>query len=186
MKKITKPFLIISLVVVFLIFSFIIAFFSLSDKITNLEKKSVGKSIILRHETEKEDYIDTNISMTSNSIGEYLYLIQVNFDNQSDSGKYNIKNGNFQISMGIDVEALMMFYSAGGSNYFIPNVRYSDEQKILECSSDNGYLCLYLLLSGEEAEDLKFTVNYSIIGNGIYFLNKFYGFSETFTLNDFD
>lgn len=185
MKKVlTKPFLIILLAVVLLISFFTIAFISLSDEIISSEKNLIAKTMLFHHETKKGEEIEIPFSINSKMMGEDLYLINVIL-NDNNGANYNVKNGRFKISLDNSVEIPMMCYSAGGSNYYIPSISYLDDQQTFECSTDNGYLYLNMLLSGEEAENLKVTVNYSIIGKGVYSFNKFYGFEETFGLNDF-
>lgn len=186
MKKAHKiALLIIILTVVLLISAFTITVICSADEITSSEKKVIDDAILTMHETKKGEKIEFPIAVNAKMIGEDLYLIDVLL-NQTNNKNYSAKDTRLEVNLDTSVEILMMFYSAGkGSNYVIPSVSYDDIQQTFRCSSDDGYVHLRLLLSGEEAEKMMFTLKYSIIGNGIYSFNKFYGFEETFGLNDF-
>lgn len=187
MKKALKITLIIIIAAVLLIISaFTIIFISSADEIVSTEKNAIANSIQMLHETKKGEKIEFPIAVTKKMLGEDLYLIDVLL-NEPNNENYSTKHTRLEINLDISVEILMMFYSAGnGSNYIIPSVSYNDNQQTFKCSSDDGYAHLKLLLSGEEAKNLKLTVKYSIIGNGIYSFNKFYGFEETLGLDDFN
>ena len=188
MKKAFKITLIIIILAVLLTISaFTIIFISSADEIVSTEKNSiVPNSTLITHETKKGEKIEFPIAVNTKMLGEDLYLIDVLL-NEPNNENYSTKHTRLEINLDISVEILMMFYSAGkGSNYVIPSVSYDDNQQTFECSSNDGYAHLRLLLSGEEAQKLKLNVKYSIIGKGIYSFNKFYGFEETFGLYDFN
>lgn len=187
-KTLKRTILIILSAVVLFLFALIAFFITMSDEIVSTDKKTFNtNTIMLTHETKKGDKIETPLTVSSKPMGDDLYLINVLFDNGSDSEHYDVKYGRFKISIDNNVETPMMFYSCSdGLNYRIPNVRYGDgNTQTLECDSDDGYLNLEMLLSGEEAKNLKFDVNYSIVGNGTYSINKFYNLKESFDLSDF-
>lgn len=188
MKRAFKIALIIIITAVILAISVFTAIvISSADEIISIEKNSiVSDSVLMTHKTKKGEEITIPISMNTKILGEDLYLIDA-FFHRTDNENYSAKNARFEVSLDQNAEILMMFYSAGNSsNYVIPNVRYNDDLQTFECSSDDGYIHLRMLVSGEEAKNLKLTVKYSIIGKGIYSFNKFYGFEEAFGFGDFN
>ncbi len=188
-KTLKRTILIILSAVVLLLFALIAFFITMSDEIVSTDKNKMYNTIMLTHETKKGDKIETPLTVSLKLMSDDLYLINVLFDNGTDSQHYNVKYGKIKVSMDDSVEAPMMFYNSGSSdglNYRIPNVRYGDgNTQTLECDSDDGYLNLEMLLSGEKAKNLKFDVNYSIVGNGTYSINKFYNLKESFDISEF-
>lgn len=186
-KKFTKPLIMIIAAVILLALAFVILFVSFSDKINVTEKISRdGRTVIFTHETEKGNKLEIPLSARAKEIGEDLYLVNILFCAQTGEKNYCVNHGKIKIALKDSVEIPMMLCHKGASNYDVPNIRYSDDgTKTLECLSDNGYLDINLLLSGEEAENLNFEVGYAVIGKGLYSFNKFYGFGDAFALTDF-
>ena len=190
MKKAFKITLIIIISAAILAISIFTAIvISSADEIIGTEKdKIIPNSIHMTHKTKKGEEIMVPVSMNTKILGEDLYLIDA-FFHRTDNEKYSAKHARFEVNLDQNAEILMMFYSAGdGSNYVIPSISYNDDNnwQTFKCSSDDGYIHLSMLLSGEEAKNLKLNVKYSIIVKGIYSFNKFYGFEEAFGFEDFN
>lgn len=108
-----------------------------------------------------------------NPIGDDTYFIDITFNADQNSSNYSIKNARIVSSINNDVSVLSAFYSDDGPSYNVPSVSYDEAQKI-ECFSEKGYVHLRMLLSGSEAKNLNLKVEYDIMGEGLYSLNKFH------------
>lgn len=185
-KKLTKPLVIVIAAVILIAVGFAALFISHSDKITASESHFITNVALLTHETEKGEKFEIPLSANAKKVGENLYLVNIILNDQTGEENYGVEHGKVKISLKDTVEIPMRFYSAGAGIYAAPSISYSDGgMQTLECSSDNGYLEIQLLLSGEEAESLSFEVGYAIIGKGLYSFNKFYGLGGSFAIADF-
>ncbi len=185
-KELTKPLVIVIAAVISIAVGFAALFILHSDKITASECHFITDVALLTHETEKGNKFEIPLSANAKKVGENLYLVSIILNDQTGEENYGVEHGKVKISLKDTVEIPMRFYSAGAGIYAAPSISYSDGgMQTLECSSDNGYLEIRLLLSGEEAESLSFDVGYAIIGKGLYSFNKFYGLGDAFALTDF-
>lgn len=171
-----------------LILALIISFFAVcfivsSDKIIKSGSTIIAKTTLFTHETEKGENINLSFSKNVDIIGDEMYMINIFFTDEQSSTNYNIKNSKLEFSVNDSVDILMSFYSAGGSEYQIPQINYPEGRKVIQCFSDNGYVHLKLLLSGREAENSDLTVEYDIRGKGFYSFNKFHDFKEKINLS---
>lgn len=153
---------------------FVIGYTVLIDEISDSDKTTIDKTVLFTHNTKKGEKVETSISCTSQPIGDNAYLVDIIFNDGKQNKKYNIKNTRVSLNITEDTDILSAFYSAGGSNYTIPNNAYSrGSDKTVECVSDDGYIHLKLLLSDSDAKSLNLTVEYDITGSNLYSFNKF-------------
>lgn len=174
MKKSVKITVSVIAIIIVLIASVLaVSAFAFKDKIDLSDKTIIGKTILFTHSTEKGEKLEIPISWTSVKISEDTYLVDIIFNEDQNSTNYSVKNARIVSDINSDVNILSAFYSAEGSSYTVPDVGYNDTQRV-ECFSDKGYVHLRMLLSGIEAKNSSFEVEYDIMGNGLYSFNKFH------------
>lgn len=170
----------ISLLLLFLILNitiFAIIKFSSSDKIIQSDKSLIGNTTLYNYITEKGEEIEVVLEANSKTPGEDIYLFEIIL-NGRNSTYYNAENASLIFKLPDSTEILSLFCSGNGPDYFIPNIKYADNCKYFECKSDGCYAHVKMLLSGEKAEEVNLTLQYDIIGKGIYSFNKFYGMED--------
>ena len=159
------------------------------DKISVSTKNIITDfDILLNHTTEKGETLEIPFGCTATKIDENTYHVEVLLNDNRNSPNYKIENVRITANLDPDIYVHSAFYSGGDSNYHVPNMdftnkndrharsssehRYADT-KNLQCFSENGYMHIEMVLSGEELEDLSFDISYDVIGQGLYSNNKF-------------
>ena len=187
MKKSLKISIIIlaAIVALSLIFSGVLTLI-FKDKIS-VSKKNVitDHDVILNHTTEKGKELAIPFGCTASKIDEITYHVIISFNNGGDNPNYKIENARIVTNLNAKVNIYSAFYSYGNSNYAVPNMDFTTEderndrsyqgtQKNVKCFSENGYMRIEMVLSGEELDSLSFDISYDVIGQGLYSNNKFH------------
>ena len=187
MKKSTKISLIVlaAIIALSLVISGVVSLI-FKDKIDLSTKNFVGDhNVFLNHTTEKGETITIPFVCTASKIDENTYLVKALLNDNNDSSNYKIENVRITANLNADTNIHSAFYGSGNSNYHIPdlsftaedeqkNRSYNGSQKNVKCFSENGYMDIEMVLSGEELDNFSLNIAYDVIGQGLYSNNKFH------------
>lgn len=174
MKKIIKrAFAVLAVFVIFTVSFVTISAFAFRDEISDSDKRIIDKTILFMHNTEKGEDLEMSLGCGIVPISEDTYLVNILFNADYKSNNYKTKNVRIVSNVNNHVNILSAFYSADGPTYTVPAIDFSDKKEI-QCFSENGYIELKMLLSGEELDSLSFDVEYDVIGEGLYSNNIFH------------
>ena len=157
------------------------------DKISVSEKIVITNyDVLLNHTTEKGEILEMPFGWGASKIDENTYYVDVFFNDNQKSPNYKIENVRIVTNLNAKVNIYSAFYSRGGSNYAIPNMDFTTKDdrnarsfsgvdtKNVQCFSENGYMHIEMVLSGEELDSLSFDISYDVMGQGLYSNNKFH------------
>ena len=157
------------------------------DKISVSTKNIITDfDILLNHTTEKGETLEIPFGWDASKIDENTYHVTATLNNNRESPNYKIENVRITANLDANVNIYSAFYGSGNSNYHIPNMDFTTEdernarsysggtQKNVKCFSENGYMHIEMVLSGEELNSLSFDISYDVMGQGLYSNNKFH------------
>lgn len=188
MKKGVKiPLIVLAIVVALsLIISGVITLI-FKDKISVSEKIVITNyDVLLNHTTEKGEKLAIPFGWGACKIDENTYHVTATLNDNRESPNYKIENVRITANLDAKVNIYSAFYGSGNSNYHIPNMDFTTEdernarsysggtQKNVKCFSENGYMHIEMVLSGEELDSLSFDISYDVMGQGLYSNNKFH------------
>lgn len=165
------------------------------DKISVSEKIVITNyDVLLNHTTEKGEKLAIPFGWGASKIDENTYHVTATLNDNRESPNYKIENVRITANLDAKVNIYSAFYGSGNSNYHIPNMDFTTEdernarsysggtQKNIKCFSENGYMHIEMVLSGEELDSLSFDISYDVMGQGLYSNNKFHQTWEEVTL----